>query len=158
MLSACLDINIIQQCPFVLLLPSFCSSIPLSSHPSSSSTPTKYFRMPPLLPALLYPLLCAYAIWVLLIHSTQSGLFPAIEKAVDSGFMPDGTPLIQKYTGHEWTDGLLVTLVTFFFPLTWKSNDGAIEHVQNVFAGVAVALTAMLADAYRPKSNFLLWW
>ena len=72
--------------------------------------------------------------------------------------MPDGTPLIQKYTGHEWTDGLLTTLVTFFFPLTWESNDGALEHVQNVFSGVAVALTAMLADAYRPKSNFLLWW
>ncbi|PUU76844.1 hypothetical protein B9Z19DRAFT_1087563 [Tuber borchii] len=114
--------------------------------------------MSPLLPALFYPLLCAFGIWVFCIYSPQSGLAPAIEKAIDSGFMPDGTPLIQKYTGHEWTDGLLVTLDAVFFPLTWKSNDGTIEHLQNLFAGVAVILTAMLADAYRPKSNFLFRW
>jgi len=114
--------------------------------------------MPPLLPILVYPPLCAYATWVLWTYSAQNGLIPALEKAVHGGFLPDGTPLIQKYTRRKGADEWLATLVAFFFPVTWKSNDGAIEHVQNIFAGVIVGLTAMLADAHRPKGNLLLWW
>ena len=114
--------------------------------------------MPPLLPVLVYPPLCAYAAWALWTNSEQNGLFPAIRKAVNGGFLPDGTPLMQKYTEHEGADKWLATLVSFFFPVTWKSNDGTIEQVQNIFAGVIVGFTAMLANAYRPKSNFLLWW
>ena len=114
--------------------------------------------MPSLLPILVYPPLCAYAVWALWTCSETNGLFPTIRKVVHGGSFPDGTPLIQKYTGYEGVDVSFRTLVTFFYPVTWKSNDGTIEQAQNIFAGIIVGLAGMLADAYRPKSNFLLWW
>ncbi|RPB05374.1 hypothetical protein L873DRAFT_1785594 [Choiromyces venosus 120613-1] len=112
--------------------------------------------MPPILPILVYPLLYAYATWALWTLSAENGLFPAIGKVIHSGFFPDDTPLMQKYTGHEYTDGWLLTLVTF--PVTRELEDGTIEYVQNTFAQVVIGYTAMLASAYRSKSNFLLWW
>ncbi|KAK4940217.1 hypothetical protein LTR10_019646 [Elasticomyces elasticus] len=90
--------------------------------------------------------------------STANGLFPAVESLKSKHQLPSSGSLISKpsfpnsFTGLDPPDGILATLLLFFWPLLDGANPGA-SLFSFLFAGQGVALlSAIVLEASR-KAN-----
>jgi len=91
------------------------------------------------------------------IFSDSNGLFPQIVSYRSKNILPTPTTSTvasfpESFTGYDPPDGLLATLLVFFWPLVNGENPGA-GLISFLFAGQAVAIwTAVVLEASR-KGN-----
>ncbi|KAI1609148.1 hypothetical protein EDD37DRAFT_140783 [Exophiala viscosa] len=90
--------------------------------------------------------------------STTNGLFPAVESLKSKHQLPSSGSLISKpsfpnsFTGFDPPDGLLATLLLFFWPLLDGSNPAASLY-GFLFAGQGVALLSSIILEASRKAN-----
>lgn len=90
-----------------------------------------------------------YYIW----HFSWPYFSPAIDAVMESGLLPDGTPLKTKYTGIGAIDEFL-TITTAFFWGSLNDNRGRL-HLGEFLSSISVGVAIMLVESYKADAGIL---